>query len=246
MKRSFAMAKLNQIKLKFFPEREFAAGHVGFKMYGETTEFSILGEAWHAMVKAGIDALRRERSNVRHWQSVGSNYANFPIIYNYRHVVELYLKGILIAAEPALILNGEDGIRPEVFKSHRFGKLCPELERSFAALRIPYDFKIDGLRTLKDFRALLADLDHLEIRYPIDVARNPATGDRWAEFNLFEFADRLDAVLEVLKGYASWVEYEVDARCEMAHEARQEAYANGDFEYDPPDCDPPDYDPGDW
>jgi hypothetical protein len=101
--------------------------------------------------------------------------------------------------------------------------LCPEIERSFAALGLPYDFGVDGLRTINDFRRLLVDLDELEIRYPVDVGRNPAMGDRWVRFNLFEFAERMDAILEVLKGYASWVVDEVDARCEMAYEARQEA-----------------------
>src|SRR3954469_23728553 len=115
-------------------------------MYGEPREFQTLAEAWHEMVKAGVEALRVSLPSANYWQSIGSNYTAFPIVYNYRHVLELYLKGILIAAEQALVLEGEQGINAEVFRSHQFGKLRTEIERSFAALGIPYDFGIDGLR----------------------------------------------------------------------------------------------------
>jgi hypothetical protein len=233
--------KLTQVKMRLFPERDFGAGDVSLTMYGETMEFGILGESWHEMVKAGVEQLRQSRPNGRYWQSIGSNYAEFPIVYNYRHVLELYLKGILVAAEPALILNGEEGINPEVFKEHKFGKLRPDLERAFAALGISYDFGVDGFRTIKDFRCLLSDLDHLEVRYPMDKHRKPAMGDRWVRFNLFEFAAVMDRILDVLRWYPSGISEEVDARCEMAYEAQQEAWANADHDYDPPD--PPDYEP---
>jgi hypothetical protein len=227
---------MKQIKMRVFPERDFGMGDVSLTMYGETTEFEVLGEAWHEMVKAGVAALRLSRPNERYWQSIGSNYAGFPIVYNYRHVLELYLKGILVAAEPALLLNAEEGVRDDVFKSHSFAKLRPEVERAFAALRISYDFGIEGFRTVKEFRSLLADLDELEVRYPMDKCREPAMGNRWARFNLFEFAAIMDSILDVISGYPSYIGYEVDARQEMAYEARQAAWEVGD--YDPGGYDP--------
>lgn len=220
---------MKQIKMRVFPERDFGMGDVSLAMYGETTEFEVLGEAWHEMVKAGVEALRVSRPNERYWQSIGSNYAGFPIVYNYRHILELYLKGILVAAEPALSLNGEEGVSDGVFKSHSLARLRPEVERSFAALHISYDFGVDGFRTVRDFRRLLADLDELEVRYPMDRNRKPAMGDRWARFNLFEFAAIMDSILNVISGYASYIGYEVDARCEMALEARQTAWESADY-----------------
>src|SRR4051794_2716918 len=102
--------KMKKFKMQLFPEREFAAGDVSLSMYGEPGEFQTLAEAWHEMVKAGVEALRVSLPSANYWQSIGSNYTAFPIVYNYRHVLELYLKGILIAAEQALVLEGEQGI----------------------------------------------------------------------------------------------------------------------------------------
>lgn len=226
---------MKKIKTRFFVERDFDAGDVSLTMYGEPAEFGVLGEAWHETLKAAVAGLRATRPNSRYWQSIGSNYVGFPIVYNYRHVLELYLKGVLIEAEPALTLDGQPPIPDNVFRSHSFEKLRPEVERVFAALGISFDFGIDGFRTRDDFRSMLTALDQIEVRYPIDTSRKPAMGDRWLRFNVFEFAEKMDAILDILRWYPSVISEMVDARQEAAYEAQQEAWANADFE-------PPDYD----
>lgn len=242
------MGKLSEVKLQMFPNRGMGAGDVSLYMYGERMEFGILGEEFHQMAKARVEELRRTRPDGRYWQSIGSNYAGFPVVYNYRHAFELYLKGMLVAAEPALTFaHGEAGINERVFSGgHSFRKLFPEIERAFKRLDIHFDFGIEGLRTKKDFQALLDDLDYLEVRFPIDTKRQPAMGDTFVRFNLFEFAEKMDTILETMDGYMSWVDDEAQGRCEMAQAAREAAWENGDYEHDPPQYDPPDYDPPDY
>lgn len=239
------MGKLTQIEMRMFPDRGMGPGDVSLYMYGETLEFSILGEEFHEMAKARVAALRESRPRGRHWQSIGSNYAAVPVVYTYRHALELYLKGILVAAEPALtFVEGQPAIKSTVFSGgHSFRKLFPEIERAFKALKAPFDFGIEGLKTRDDFRRFLEDLDLLEVRFPINTKRQPAMGDKFVRFNLFEFAVKMDAILDRLNGYLSWFHDEAQGRCEMADEARQEAYANADYDYDPPEHDPPDYEP---
>lgn len=48
------MGKMKQIKMRVFPERDFGMGDVSLTMCGETTEFEVLGEAWHEIVRAGV------------------------------------------------------------------------------------------------------------------------------------------------------------------------------------------------
>jgi hypothetical protein len=206
-------------------------------MYGETHEFELLGEEFHEMAKAYIAAPRETRPNEYQWHSIGSNYAGVPVVYTYRHALELYLKGILMAAEPALTFAlGEPGINDRVFcGGHSFSKLFPEIDRTFDRLKVPFDFGIDGLKTKKDFRNFLEDLDHLEVRFPINTKRQPAMGNKFVRFNLFEFAEKMDAILKILNGYVSWTDYNAQGRCEMAQEAREAAWDNADYDYDPPD-----------
>jgi hypothetical protein len=238
------MGKLTQVELGMFPDRGMGPGDVSLYMYGETHEFELLGEEFHKMAKAYVATLRETRPNEYHWHSVGSNYAGVPVVYTYRHALELYLKGMLMAAEPALTFAlGEPGINDRVFcGGHSFSKLFPEIERAFDRLKVPFDFGIDGLKTKKDFRKFLEDLDHLEVRFPIDTKRQPAMGNKFVRFNLFEFAEKMDAILNTLNGYMSWIDDNAQGRCEMAQEAREAAWENGDYDYDPPDHEPePDY-----
>jgi hypothetical protein len=62
-------------------------------------------------------------------------------------------------------------------------------------------------------------------------------------FNIFEFAAIMDEVLNALNGLRGAISYEVDARCEAAHEVQKAAWAYGDYGYDPPDYDPSEYEP---
>jgi len=236
-------SKMEQIHLQCFPERDMRyPGSVSLMTYGEDVEFEIMAEHWHAALKGAVAKFRRNKGKDRiFWTSIGGNYAAFPIIYNYRHVLELYLKGILVTGEPALLLAGEPGISDDIFNDHSFGKLRPEIERVFDVLSVPYDLGAEGFKTKMDFRRLLADMDAMEIRYPIDKKRQPTMANRFMSFNIFEFAAIMDEVLSALNGLRSAISYEVDARCEAAHEARVAAWGNADDDLS--DYEPPDYEP---
>lgn len=212
------MGRMRQINLKCFPERPFGPGHVSMVTYGENLEFEVLGEHWHNVLKAAVKSLHSKGKLRVYWGSIGASYVAFPIVYNYRHVLELYLKGMLIAGEPALRLAGQTGVPDDIFKEHAFGKARPEVERLFDLLNVPYDLGVEGFKTKTEFRSLLSDLDAMEIRYPIDRKRQPSLGNRFMCFNLFEFAAIMDAVLDAVNGLMGAVRYEVDARCEMAAE----------------------------
>lgn len=215
------MSKMQPIHLNCFPERSFEEGEEGFislTTRGEDLEFEVLGEHWHNVLKGAVESLHSKGKLRVYWGSIGASYIAFPIIYNYRHVVELYLKGMLVTGEPALLLDGQGGINNDIFKEHSFGKLRPEVERLFDLLKVPYDPDIVGLQSKKDFRRLLSDLDQMEIRYPIDKKRQASMGNRFMSFNIFEFAEIMDKVLDAFNSILGWISYEVDTRCAIAAE----------------------------
>jgi hypothetical protein len=210
------MTTMKQIHLKCFPERPFQPGFVSMSTYGEDMEWEVLGEHWHNVLKGAVDSIRSNEELRVYWGSIGGSYIAFPIVYNYRHVVELYLKGILLTGETALVLDGQAGIDNETFKEHSFGKIRPQVERVFDTLHVPYDLGLDGFRTKREFRRFLTELDAMEIRYPINTKREPSMKNRFMCFNLFEFAQTMDVLLHSLNGLLSAIGYEVVARCEMA------------------------------
>jgi hypothetical protein len=216
------MSKMRQIPLKFFPERPFAGdgyGHISMTTHGEDLEFEVLGEHWHNVLKGAVASLHSKGKLRVYWGSIGASYVAFPIVYNYRHVVELYLKGMLVAGEPALLLDGQPGVSQGVFKEHSFGKLWQDIERLFSLLKVAYYTDIVGFQSKKDFRRFLTDLDKMEIRYPVDTNRRPSLENKFMTFNLFEFAAVMDKILDTLNSILSWISYEVGARCEMAAES---------------------------
>lgn len=216
--------RMKQIRLKHFPERPFQPGFVNVMTYGEDMEFEVLAEHWHGMLKASVEAIRSNADTSRvFWGSIGGNYVAFPIIYNYRHVLELYLKGMLMAGEAALLIAGEEEVPDEVFQAHSFQVLRPHIERVFKVLGVPFDLGIPGFKTKSDFWALLKDLDEMQIRYPVDTKRQAAMGNEFMCFNLFEFAEIMDAVLNALNGFLGGIRCEVDTRQEAHAE-----YSRGD------------------
>lgn len=198
-------------------------------------EFAWQAGQWHEFVKGGMASLEANRP-ASHWTSIGSSYVGFPIIYNYRHILELILKGMLLAGDSALVLDGEPAISKKVlFGKHNFLDLWPDLVRVFKSLRISFDFGLPDFRTKKDFFGLLKELDEIDpnstvSRYPVDKEGQPSMGGKWVRFNVFEFAQRLDRLIEVIREYPSYIKEEVDQRCEWAYEAQQEAWRNGDYE----------------
>jgi hypothetical protein len=213
------MGKMSQIHLKCFPERPFGPGHIAMGTYGEDIEFEVLGEHWHNVLKGAVKSLRSKGKLRVHWGSIGASYVAFPIVYNYRHVLELYLKGMLLAGEPALLLANQPGISDHIFTQHSFAKLRPEIERLFDFLKVPYDLGIKAFKTKADFGGLLSDMDAMEIRYPINKNREPSMGNRFMSFNIFEFAAIMDEVLNALNGLLSAIRSEAEMRCDMAAEA---------------------------
>ncbi len=181
-------------------------------------EFGFYGEAFHAAGRALVQGLRNDPRFGLSGLTLNS-FKAVPVIYLYRHAMELYLKSIILAGADVLPLRGK--VRMELRTIHTLGKLTNDVAQIFEAFRWSWNFELPHFGTLSDFRSIIAEFDSVgEIRYPM---RNDggAVLQRNFRFNLFEFCELLDPVYEVL-GFKAWVALaELQRECEMRAEWRQ-------------------------
>jgi len=80
-------------------------------------EFGPFGKVYHQVAKLALARLRRKRA-------VESEDA-CPVIFLYRHAIELYLKSIIIVADPVFLMSGRPNpqLNGHLYKTHRLNDL---------------------------------------------------------------------------------------------------------------------------
>ena len=130
-----------------------------------------------------------------------------PICFMYRHAAELYLKGIARRGNELLLLHG----KPEVMirQTHRLTLLMDVFLLIFEFLGLPWDVEHRGQRSLAEVRRCLADLERDDAlgtddsqgdmwRYPVRARSDKPHLPFQFNFDVAEFVNRLDPLLEVL------------------------------------------------
>lgn len=96
-------------------------------------EFRYMAEAFHQAAKAGI---RRPKRN-RHFGIEGipiEDFHAYPVIFLYRHALELALKAIILRGADMLSLNGQPEVdKMKLRRTHSLDWLRGESERVFEA-----------------------------------------------------------------------------------------------------------------
>jgi hypothetical protein len=128
------------------------------------------------------------------------------VVYLYRHVVELQLKALILGAGGNFLANRPDPL--SVSKSLSLSWLSQFLCQMVTALKWEDSFKCEGIETLADFRAVVEDINSVDpgpgaFRYPGE-----------AQFNIREFAAKMDALLELLDSTADALEATWDMQME--------------------------------
>jgi len=128
-----------------------------------------------------------------------SDYEAYPVVFLYRHALELSLKEIIYSSSLLAGFTGANKIAHGLQNRHDLRQLSGIVEGVCARL-FPED---EGLRkalatvtqTCQDFSGI--DPDSYAYRYPIDRKGLPSTKKHQA-VNLGAFADRMSSVLEAL------------------------------------------------
>jgi hypothetical protein len=132
-----------------------------------------------------------------------------PIAFMYRHAAELYLKGIARLGNSLLAASGEP--RVTVRKTHRLTLLIDDVRPIFDLLGLPWTEGFNGQRSLAEVRDTLGELERDEAlgiddtqgdmwRYPVRSTSEQSHLPFQFSFDVAEFVNRLDPLLEVLAG----------------------------------------------
>ncbi|HEV2064711.1 MAG TPA: hypothetical protein VGS00_09210 [Thermoanaerobaculia bacterium] len=158
-----------------------------------------------------------------------------PIVFLYRHSIELYLKAIAYRGRDLLTLDRKKlHLNPKAETKHPLRPLIEAAEEVFRELDWPWDTQVEGARTLPEVKALIGEIEAYDpesfsFRYPIDKRGN-ASSPKHFGFNVLRVAERLDGLLGLLDGAADALEGEWHGRCEARAEAFGETLDNADGE----------------
>ncbi|MGD1155736.1 MAG: hypothetical protein ABSA41_07895 [Terriglobia bacterium] len=169
-------------------------------------EFRLFAEAFHVVAKESVAALRKN-PQFGLYGIPTEDFRAYPVVFLYRHALELYMKAVLLVGPPMLSIKGQHEVdRQQLLKTHSLDILRQELERVFEAYGWDWDLGTPHFGTLDEFRAVIAEFQAVDagsyaFRYPLDTKGSASLGSHF-RFNIFEFCDVLDELFPVLEGAA--------------------------------------------
>ena len=180
-------------------------------------EFSMYARAFH---EAGRQLVNEK--DKRYFR----DFDACPIVFLYRHALELYLKAILLGdGRNILLLAGKPCPKSEeVLKgNHSLERMLPTIRLVFEEVGWDQELGVDGAPILDNLENLIKELSQIDpasyaFRYPIKKDGSPSVPDHFI-FSVVEFAKGLDYVLKMLDGVICGLHEEWNARAEFAYEA---------------------------
>lgn len=166
------------------------------------SEFSFYGYAFHEAAQTLANQLLARPGY--------SDLEALPIVYLYRHAVELYLKAIVILGNQLLAFEGQEipaGQLKSVLGRHRLTPLLPHLKTIFEATGAEWRFPdTPELSTFEDLRKVLREVEEIDaesfaFRYPI-TKDGQGSVPRHFTFDLVNCITLLDKLLDQLD--AAW------------------------------------------
>lgn len=145
------------------------------------TELALVAEEYHKAAKLLIE------------KGVTNDLAAYPIVYLYRHALELSIKSVLILADEVRVVPALDPLQ----YGHKLLPLLPYLKQLFDA-QYAHHYK-ELAEIVKEFDEV--DRENQAFRYTFKRNRNPSMEPGFA-FSVARMAEVLDPVLEQLS--AMW------------------------------------------
>jgi hypothetical protein len=188
-----------------------------------------IAEIYRKVAHDRVELLKAQHSRLRG----GDEFEAYPVVFLYRQAFELSLKSFLFAGAVLLREEGLDPMPIARMMKHELTPLFDEMCRVVTVMEIDdeglWDFGMDGLRTKKDFSAVVREFDQVDrgsytFRYSVTTDGKTASLDRGFEFDLFAFAETMDQLLPVLLALPGWIRDRMEERWEAAYEAQQESW----------------------
>jgi hypothetical protein len=152
------------------------------------------------------------------------DYDGYPILFLYRHSLELYLKALVYRGAMLLRLINDDEVFTEnLFARHDLARLVPAVRTIFE--KLGWSFERSGLASVKDFLALVSEMDKIDarsnaFRYPIKPTGEAQLPHHFV-INVVHFSQHMDRLLDFLDAVASAVEEHWDIEAEVRFELQK-------------------------
>ena len=147
-----------------------------------------------------------------------------PIVFLYRHAVELYLKAIIHWGNNLLWLNGKPTVpHKNIFSEHRLRVLLKSVKPILQFRKQLKNWGNSHFDCFRDVEEVIGELEEFDpgsysFRYPVDTTGENATLPHHFLFNVIAFGEKFDQLIAVLD-WLSFVVYEdFQSQAEAFHE----------------------------
>lgn len=222
-------------KKRLFVDKGRPHGTVILNWHGTPErEFTFFAEAFHLVAQEAVAALRQNP----HFGLDGipiEDFRAYPVVFLYRHALELYMKAVILVGSPMLAIKGMTEVdRQGLLTTHNLDGLRQHLERVFEAYGWEWDLGTPHFRSLDDLLKTIAELQAVDagsyaFRYPLDTRGSASLAPHF-RFDLFEFCEVLDSLFPVFQGAAIGAYEELQATLEAMAEARKWETENADYD----------------
>jgi hypothetical protein len=197
-KQTTAMRK----KSKLFVDNRQPSGMIVLNWHGSPEwEFIYFAEAFHIIAKDAAAALRQIPNFGLHGSPI-DHFRAYPIVFLYRHALELYMKAVIREGAQMVKIKGMGEINKNNLNTHNLDLLMTHFTTVFKAYRWDWDFGTPHFKSQHDFQVMIDELQSMDkkssaFRYPIDEKGHSALPFN-TRFNLFRFCAILDNLLPTL------------------------------------------------
>ncbi len=149
------------------------------------------------------------------------DYEGYPILFLYRHALELYLKAVVYRGAKLLKLVTQENVNTDhLFQRHDLARWLPAIQA--ISKQMKWNFEGSGPSSCEDFASFIHTLDSIDprsyaFRYPINPSGEAQLPHHFV-VNVVLFAERMDGLLRFLDGAAAQIDEHWEAEAEARHE----------------------------
>ena len=179
------------------------------------SEFAAYGRAYHEAANRLVASMRS-----RHYRDPDA----CPIVFLYRHAVELYLKAIIHWGNMLLRINSRPTMpHKNIFQEHRLGVLLKSVKPVLRFRKQLSNWGDSHFDCFRDIEKIIGELEQYDprsysFRYPVDTGGQKATLPHHFGFNVIAFSEKFDHLLRILEGMADMIYMDFQSQAEALSE----------------------------
>jgi hypothetical protein len=153
-----------------------------------------------------------------------ADYEGYPVLYLYRHSLELFLKAVVYRGANVMGLIGlERPNVPGLFSNHGLSRLLPAVRAIFRAM--DWDWDATPIGTHAEFENVVRQVDTIDpgsyaFRYPMSTSGEAHLPIHFV-LNVPNFSETMDVVLRYLEGAGDLLEETFQTEAEAKYEVEQ-------------------------